>query len=97
MDWILVDKRKECSGSEIPIGYVSEISQCAENCRPISSVFSFGTNEFGYEDDSYGKRCGDSGCDCYCEMVESKDDNCEMEDHEGYNLYKFVNWVSPGK
>ena len=96
VDWILVDKKKECSGSEIQIGYVGEISQCAENCRAISSMFSFGTNEFGYSD-KFGKRCDKRGCDCYCETQATTDGNCPARDHEGYNLYKFENWVSLGK
>ena len=96
VDWILVDKKKECSGLEKQIGMVSEISQCAEKCRAISSMFVFGTNEFGYED-VYGKRCDEIGCDCYCETEATSDGNCTVKDHDGYNLYKFVNWGSPGK
>jgi len=98
-DWILVEKKKECSDSHRfssgHIGRVGEVSQCAEKCRAISTMFIFGTNEFGFED-QYGKRCDGRGCDCYCETEATSDGNCEMEDHEGYNLYKFVNLVDQG-
>ena len=93
-DWILVNKKKECSGSEEDKGPVVEISQCAEKCRAISSMFIFGTNEYVSEDDS---RCEENGCDCYCEIDATSDGNCDMKDHDSYNLYKFVNWVAPGK
>ena len=92
-DWILVNKKKECSGSEDDKGRVGEISQCAEKCRAISSMFIFGTNEFVSEDTS----CDEDGCECYCETDATRDGNCDMEDHNSYNLYKFVNWVAPGK
>ena len=94
-DWILVNKKKECSGSEEDKGPVVEISQCAEKCRAISSMFIFGTNEFLSEDDV--KSCDEDGCRCFCETKATSDGNCRMKDHNGYNLYKFVNWVAPGK
>ena len=59
-------------------------------------MFIFGTNEFGYKD-VYGERCNEKGCDCYCETQASSDGNCPTKDHDGYNLYKFVDWVFPGK
>ena len=99
-DWILVEKKKECSDSHRfshgHIGRVGEISQCAEKCRAMSSMFIFGTNEFEYED-HHGKRCDEKGCDCWCETAATSYGNCVTEEHKGYNLYKFVNWVSPGK
>ena len=97
MDWILVHKKKACStGSGKHIGSV-EIIQCARECRAISSMFIFGTNEFGYSDE-YGKRCTGKVCDCYCDTKTPSDGYCpSMEGHEGYNLYKFVDIVSPGK
>ena len=59
-------------------------------------MFVFGTNEFGYKD-QYGERCNEEGCDCYCETAATRYGNCVTEDHKGYNLYTFVNWVTPGK
>ena len=89
MDWILVHKKKGCSsGSGKHIGNV-EISQCAEKCRAISSMFIFGTNEFGYAD-GYGKRCNGNVCDCYCDTQTPSDGYCPSKDQDGYNLYKFV-------
>lgn len=95
VDWILVHKKKACStGSGKHIGSV-EIIQCARECRAISSMFIFGTNEFGYSDE-YGKRCTGKVCDCYCDTKTPSDGYCpSMEGHEGYNLYKFVDIVSP--
>ena len=82
---------KECAGSEMYKGYFHEISECAESCRQVSSMFIFGTNEFGKN------RCNENGCACYCETAATSDGHCQMKDHKGYNLFKFKNFPPLGK
>ena len=46
-------------------------------------MFIYGTNDFG------SKRCGNSGCECYCEL-QSKAGGCKTQvKHSGYRLYKY--------
>ena len=91
VDWILIEKKKECTGSEINKGSFLEVTGCAESCRQVSSMFVFGTNEFGTN------RCDESGCACYCETAATNEGDCQLTDHEGYNLFKFENFSSLSK
>ena len=65
------------------MGYMRTITQCADACRATSSVFIFGTNDFGEMRCFFPCR----GCSCYCE-TESSSGRCNEEiDHNGYRLY----------
>ena len=86
-DWKLVAERKECEGSETNVGWKRTVADCADACRDKSSLFIFGTNDFGTN------RCllPCRGCKCFCENT-STFGICEQEiDHDGYRLYRFEN------
>ena len=87
LDWELVAEKKECSGWETNQGYKRTIEQCADACRGKTSMFIFGTNDFG------GRRCyfPCRGCQCYCEYKVSgaplTSGVCDQVDHNGFRLY----------
>jgi len=84
-DWTKVADKKECDGSEDNKGPKKTLAECAEECRGISSMFIYGTNDFGTS------RCkkDEEDCECFCE-ISSKDGKCENEiDNPGYRLYKY--------
>ena len=80
---MLVAEKKECMGSETWQGYQTSISECADKCKRKSTIFLFGTNDFGVE------RCNKDGCACMCEISVNSDGSCDMAPHNGYRLYKF--------
>lgn len=76
--------KKECTGTEVWKGRLANVEECANACRYTSSMFVFGTNEFG------NSRCGNYNyCNCYCETSAKADGTCSTTNHNGYNLYKF--------
>ena len=79
----MVAEKTECDGSEIEKGYLPYIEDCAANCEEISTMFAFGTNEFGTN------RCGAGGCKCLCETGATDERTCNRIDHNGYLLYKY--------
>ena len=83
----MVEEKKECSGQEYSAGFYSEIHDCASSCKGKSSMFIFGTNEFG------NNRCNmpgkPTGCACICEVAASGYGTCDTIGHTGYNLYKY--------
>ena len=83
---MLVKDKTECGGSEKKIGMVSSIGGCAAACKGLSSMFTFGTNDYG------NARCTNSNskCQCLCETSASSDGTCEEVHHTGYRLYKYV-------
>ena len=85
----MVKKRTECAGEEVNLGRHYELYQCADSCRNISSMFIFGTKEFGFAKGTIWERCGEGGCECRCETGATIDGNCPKKDHDGYNLYTF--------
>ena len=62
---------------------MDSITECAESCEELASMFIFGTNEFGND------RCSSDGCKCICETSADDDGNCETVQHDGYRLFKF--------
>ena len=85
LDWELVGERRECAGSETNVGWKRTAGDCALACRGKSSMFIFGTNDFGT------RRCllPCRGCKCYCETASSSGVCDEEIDHDGFRLYKF--------
>ena len=59
------------------------LDECAKACWGISSMFTYGTNDYGE------KKCGTQGCPCWCETA-TKEGTCQMIDATGYNLYKYI-------
>jgi len=80
----LVAEKKECTGSEVNKGRFgsNEIDKCANACKGVSSMFAFGTNDFGND------RCTSEGCNCICESGADEYGMCTMKDHDGYRLYR---------
>ena len=80
---MLVSEKKECGGSETSVGWKSSLAECAHSCRGTSSMFIYGTNDFGVS------RCNSGGkCRCYCETSSSSGE-CNQINHKGYRLYKY--------
>ena len=81
-NWKLVSDRSECGGSETGVGQFTRIIECAEKCKAISSMFAFGTNDYGTP------RCNNGKCTCLCETAATSDGSCNIVSHNGYRLYK---------
>jgi len=82
----LVAQGTECNGAEKKVGYRASPAACAQSCSGKSSMFAFGTNNFGTI------RCRSDGhCWCYCETA-SANGVCtgSLSKHNGYNLYRFT-------
>ena len=79
----------ECAGPEVFITPHKEhktgisIEECAYSCKGISSMFIFGTNDYGDE------RCWDDKCTCICETAAADDGTCNQIGHKGYRLFKY--------
>ena len=75
----------------------ASIEQCAESCKGVSSMFIFGTNDFGWTWEGWWHPCNDEGCSCYCEISAKDNGTCDMQANEGFRLYKFLssgkNWM----
>ena len=80
----MLEQKTECGGEEINVGRFYEVSQCAEKCRSISSMFLFGTNEYGLT------KCDEFGCKCFCETESTNVGTCQTKDSMGYNLYTYM-------
>ena len=75
-----------CKGDKIEYGYDRRISTaegCGKLCKGQSSMFSFGTNDFGKQ------KCKDGVCICQCETEASSDGSCPLYRNKGYRLYRF--------
>ena len=74
-------------GDEKEYGYGERIKtaeECANKCSGLSSMFAFGTNDFGTQ------RCDLNGfCKCICETSATKEGFCHQMSHSGYRLYGF--------
>ena len=68
------------------MGRLESVEECAEACTGVSSMFIFGTNDFGK------KRCNRKGCKCYCETSAATDGTCNVKNHRGYRLYRYDTW-----
>ena len=76
-------EKEECDGSEISKGKLPSVDDCASQCKGVSSMFAFGTNDF------LKNRCNKEGCNCLCETSATEEGTCERVDHNGYRLYKY--------
>ena len=87
IDWTLVAEKKRCNGDLKQLGRVPTIEKCANGCRNISSVFAYGTNDYGYPIGCRKNR----GCICICQKY-TIGGNCVSEkDARGYRLYRIEN------
>ena len=83
LEWLLIADKTECAGSEIPHYDISTVAECSKRCKGQSSMFAYGTNDYGTT------RCSSTGCTCLCETAASKDGTCSQTSHNGYRLYKY--------
>ena len=83
--WSLVAAKTECTGQEERwIGKVQDVETCARSCKGVSSMFIYGTNDFG----EFG--CIDGQCKCLC--LNSDDEKaCESVNEYQYWFYNFKN------
>ena len=96
-DWKLVADKSECSGAEEWADYLPtttiykywtfNIGTCAHMCRGISSMFAFGTSDYG--PNGYN-RCKRGVCACICETAAAPDGTCNLKTHSGYRAYKYT-------
>ena len=79
--------KQECAGSEVNLRGVKDMKSCARECYGVSSMFLYGTNDFGTN------RCNEAwiglGCVCVCETAAKEDGTCNMVKHNGYRLFKY--------
>ena len=89
LGWSLFGVKKECGGSEEYKGSMDSVDECAEACKGVASMFAFGTNDFGVD------RCNGNGCKCLCETGAVDGYPCDIVNHNGYRLYKYVRSSKP--
>ena len=75
-----VGEKKECNGSEIEQGTQKTIYLCHDVCEGLASMFIYGLAP---------DHCNKDGCNCSCK-TSSKDENCTVTDHSGFNLYAYT-------
>ena len=76
-----------CSGQSLFMGWFESVTECAIRCFERSSMFIFGSVDFGRTD-----RClGDpQRCKCQCEMTATNEGECDVTANTGYRLYKYT-------
>ena len=78
---------------------MSDVDSCAEACNGESSMFTFGTNDFGgtgkwkWTKCRYNETIHDTlydGCECRCQLLVHPNGTCEkgLSGSPGYRLYK---------
>lgn len=83
--WQLYAEKAECSGSEINKGSLQALADCALRCSGVSSMFAFGTNDYG------ATTCTIGGCNCFCEIAATVEGTCNMKNTTRYRLYRYGN------
>ena len=83
-DFTKVADAQECTGKEI-IKHAATLDDCAKSCEGLSSMFAYGTNDYGKT------RCYKNGtCTCLCETIADRNGTCTQFSHNGYRLYRYV-------
>ena len=90
--WKLIAEKKSCVGSSRFMEWFSTIDGCAKYCKDKASMFTFGTNDFGFKPD----QCeinrwtnGKMACKCFCKTAASNAGKCNQKDSLGYRLYGY--------
>ena len=86
----LFGHKVRCDGQAVIKGLLNKgteltIKDCAAACMGLTSMFSFGTNDFGQS------KCNATKCNCLCETSSTTDGNCSTTDTDGYRLYTYQN------
>ena len=86
----MVVEKNVCTGgakTDKEYGYderIETVDECANKCSGLSTMFAFGTNDFGTQ------RCQNGFCKCICETSATKEGSCHpLTSHNGYRLYRF--------
>ena len=68
------------------------VEECANRCSGVSSMFRFGTEDYGNNKD-----CNKEGCKCKCELDALTEGTCNQkvpdsntDGAKGDNLYKYI-------
>ena len=91
--WLLVGEKKECAGSDTYQDNLQSVGDCAAKCQGTTSMFIFGTNDFGAKKCGTAKEIGvgkEDGCACFCETAATINGVCKQIETTGYRLYKYV-------
>ena len=87
VDWHIRKVNYKCAGNnKITISTkesdsnerITDIAECAKNCRGHSLIFAFGSGSEG---------CSIYGCDCHCEL--DTNDCSGLEKENGVTMYRF--------
>ena len=81
------DKLRCDSSRWMKKGQLESIGECAQSCHGVSSVFIYGTTEWGLS-----KFCRGTPpkCACYCETSADNEGKCSLRSNRNYNLYKYT-------
>ena len=85
----MVVEKNVCTGgaeTDKEYGYderIETVDECANKCSGLSTMFAFGTNDFGTQ------RCQNGFCKCICETSATKEGFCHQISHRGYRLYRY--------
>ena len=86
IDHSLKEEKKECQGTEISLGKLSTIDECAWRCHSPAvgaNWFAYGTNDFG----QHG--CANGKCNCKCETITKIGGPCTLKSNKAYRLYRY--------
>ena len=76
---------KLCGGSYIYKGRLNSLEGCGLECKKISWMFIYGTNDFG------GNACTNTECECYCSTTATLQESCPTTSNNYYRLYRYLN------
>lgn len=85
--WKLIAEKAECESSATKWpeqkGWFQDIEKCAEACYGVSSMFTFGTDDFGRKH-SLGDRFA-----CACQTTENENGTCQVISSVTRRLFKY--------
>ena len=82
LDFHLVAARTKCNGTALEECRRSSASECAEGCRGVSSMFSFGRQD--------SAECNERGvCSCLC-LLEAVNGSCTQRSSNSTDLFRYM-------
>ena len=82
----MAEEKARCEGPKKENEKKETIEECANMCRGVSSMFIYGTNDYGNRGcfiDGAG-----TGCMCLCELS-SVEGKCNKVEDEKFRLYRY--------
>ena len=99
----LISDQSECRDGDDPSNYqlsnprspwTYDVWNCADACRHKSTLFIFGTNDYGNNRCTSPKKSHPGkGCNCNCEVVADSEGKCEVSSYQSYRLYRIDNGI----